>query len=246
MEGNNGFIGYNTEELKKMFEGLVNCHKDIVTAVNSDLQTRLIDRMGEFWYSGEAKEVGDAVAEVINNDFNNAIKNTFNELISYLDSVCAQWIKDTHNDKYNDFDASYAKQVEENFNVNSDNVKTSLGGQAGIDENMAADYIQSLPGLKQLVINKMSSAYSAVNNFVPFLGGNQEQAVVELLNKLKGFVEDMFAFIIDGQGNFNVDGDFRGMQGEIQSWLEIYGTRASSKATAMSTGEGSTPSVHSM
>lgn len=235
MYGNSSYVGYDADAIKAMFTGLGEAYEQLIDAVGGDLQNQVINPIGEFWYSKEAQETGEAVTSVVNGQFTDAIRDTYDGIIGYLDGVAINWADLTHNAHV----ANTYGNATRRFDTRHDAIKEMLDNTfVGINEDKSLQYTQNLPAVKASIVEKIADTYSKIRNLTPFVGAGQEEALQKLFNKLNDTVNDMFSFIIDGSGNFKSDDvKFQGMKKAMEDWTTEYKERARRAAQAIG-GDG--------
>lgn len=236
--------GYDVEEISTMYKGLSEAYSDLINSVGGELQGRVIDPIGGFWYAKEAQETGDAVTKVINGEFTIAIRDTYNNVIGYLEGIAKNWAELTHNTPVSN---PYGNATA-GFQTNRDTIKETLNDKfVGINGPTASEYTSGLPAVSESIKAKISETYSKIRSLTPFIGGGQEEALQQLFQKLNNTVSDMFSFIIDGTTGENStmkldDTSFQGMKKAIEEWTAEYSERAKQAANAIK-GDGSSTGV---
>ncbi len=228
---NAGYYGYDEESIRKMYQGLFDAYETLIKNVGGELQTKVIDPIGSFWYAKEAQNTGDAIVNVINNDFSDALCTTYGQLTEYLEGVAKTWADYTQNTPVTNTVGNSSSKI----NSNRDAIKENLNNQfVGINSDDAVAYTEGLPGVKTEITNAISETYSKIKELAPFVGGQQEQAVLGLIQKLEESVTDMFSFVIDGTGSFSAsNSDFKGIKKAMEDWTEEYKERARKAKEAM-------------
>ena len=228
---NSNYYGYDEESIKKMYQGLYDAYEALVSNVGGELQTDVINPIGDFWYAKEAQNTGDAIVNVINNEFTDALLTTYGQLTEYLEGVAKTWAEYTQNTPVTNTVGNSSTRIK----VNRETIKENLDGKfVGINSEKATSYTEGLSGVKTKITSAISETYSKIRELAPFVGGQQEQAVLGLIKKLEDSVTDMFSFVIDGSGNFaGSNTDFKGIKKAMEDWTLEYQERARKAKEAM-------------
>ena len=228
---NSNYYGYDEDSIKRMYQGLYDAYEVLVKNVGGELQTEVINPIGDFWYAKEAQNTGDAIVNVINNEFTDALLTTYGQLTEYLEGVARTWAEYTQNSPVVNTVGNSSSRI----SVNRDTIKESLDGKfVGINSEKATSYTDGLTGVKEKITSAISETYSKIRELAPFVGGQQEQAVLGLIKKLEDSVTNMFSFVIDGSGSFSgSNADFKGIKQAMLDWTEEYKIRAENAKKAM-------------
>lgn len=219
--------GFEPEVVVEAYRNVSDAYDRLQEAYYSKMQSSFIDAMADKWASPKAQEFffkgsdGTTVKAVME-DLITRTQSTFETVFGAIDSAAKKWSLDT-GALYSNAKAG-ALQLVSSKQLNFDVILADIQGKVGVDKESAVSTAQSgLTNVKTDIVSALQSAVDAVNRS-GFIGGDQQESLIESLKTIADSVEKNFEELENGCVN------------AISATVDLHGQIASAVANAFSGG----------
>ena len=183
--------GFTPADCEAVASGLSSAYSDLISAIDTQMQSQFFGGMKEKWYTANAVKFFDAAAQDVRNR-NMDVFTTFKSINDFLNSAANGWVQTTGNpcnpvSFANDYSSTIASQA-----VDSINGKAAITSDAG-------EYAKRVVGeISGTATNALTKAINVINSHPnAFLGEGQMQSFADSMERIKTNIQNSFERIDD-------------------------------------------------
>ena len=185
--------GYNKDKINALGDALNSAMEHIGTAIKEEIETELINKIGEKWYSKEAQDYFKVVKKEIGSSAE-VIRGIFSQFRDSLQERGETWARATGNAS-----PSIGSIKELVIDVSISPIKELREDGAAVlyekDVNTIADNLDNVEKDLKAKIQKYKEELDASTAFI---GHGQAQAISDCFDRILGEIHSMFQYLLVG------------------------------------------------
>lgn len=221
----NGWTGFNADAVSSTISRIQNAYDELVNTLVSRMQSDFINPMSECWACKEAqdwfKKIKSGAESFDGYDklIDEYVNGNFSAVVARINIEAQKWAENTGSAE------AYRRQdlSTNSSKISVDCIQENIAGNRGVMEIPAVNNVGKLSAIESAVESAISNAKSAISNS-GFLGGDQEEGLVQLLGFVSKQVGQLFAEIREGAS------------AGIKSAIEKYGQISEDVKTSFTSG----------
>ena len=199
--------GYNPEVVRNSINQFETAYSHYNDAMNTGLQNNFVNEMANVWACEQAQSFFTKAYKPSIDALYNSVEASLASVVNTMNAAAREWAVRTESE----FSPIAHTQIPNAANV--DGIKVEIGGEKGIDLEVATSTVGKLASIKANAEAALDEAKNAVAT-CGFLGGEQQSSITNSLGKIK---QDATKFIDDLTG---------GIKASIDNTVTAYGNLA--------------------
>lgn len=187
---NSNLTGFDPEVVSTSINKVINAYNELIEQIGTRMQSDFVDGMADKWACKQAQTFFNSAFKPTVDELNRGVDETFRSVVDSMNSAAVSWAQNT--------DSSYAPVSfsVRNVTMKTDNIMENINGVRGIDLQLSNTVSAKLPVINSNAKQALNNAKSAVQG-CGFIGGNQEEYLVQSLETIKNNVDNATTTITD-------------------------------------------------
>ena len=182
--------GFDPTLVSGSINKVINAYNELINQIGDKMQSDFVDGMADKWACKQAQTFFNTGFKPIVDELIRVINQTFQSVVDSMNSAANAWAQST--------DSTYSpvsfsvRQI----TMNTDNILENINGVRGIDFQLSSAVSAKLPVINSNAKEALNNAKSAVQG-CGFIGGNQEEYLVQSLETIKQNIDSATTTITD-------------------------------------------------